>query len=369
MAVLEKCCHDAFAMQMFLHLLYVNPHRARVELETLCCALEENKSNAAKVMLMFCYRELPSHYMSCLLYLSIFAQGHMFRRTDLLRQWVAEGLVSKRTIGVSTLDDQAERIFDSLVIRWFIRPAETSAAGKIKSCTIHHVVHDCITTDVGFVDTSSRPDLSHRLSVNCGVPLQESLSDSDCSSHGILTLLVSLPESAQWKLLKVLDFQGCKGLKKKHLNNICKILLLKYLSLRNTDITELPKQIEKLRCLQTLNIRQTMVRAFATKTVLLPMLKHLLSSQTGSCSNNSDGLQESFATVRLPRSIQRMEKLEVVSHVEVSHYDDLNGIGKLLNLRKLGVILHGKKGLVFYSTRLRSCMVASAPCQSRSTSS
>lgn len=168
MAVLEKCCHDAFAMQMFLHLLYVNPHRARVELETLCCALEENKSNAAKVMLMFCYRELPSHYMSCLLYLSIFAQGHMFRRTDLLRQWVAEGLVSKRTIGVSTLDDQAERIFDSLVIRWFIRPAETSAAGKIKSCTIHHVVHDCITTDVGFVDTSSRPDLSHRLPSTVG---------------------------------------------------------------------------------------------------------------------------------------------------------------------------------------------------------
>uniref|UniRef100_A0A8R7UB43 Disease resistance R13L4/SHOC-2-like LRR domain-containing protein n=1 Tax=Triticum urartu TaxID=4572 RepID=A0A8R7UB43_TRIUA len=80
------------------------------------------------------------------------------------------------------------------------------------------------------------------------------------SGHGILTTIESLSESAQWQFLKVLDLRGCKGLQKKHLNSVCKILLLKYLSLRNTDVVELPKVIEKLQCLQTLDIRQTAVR-------------------------------------------------------------------------------------------------------------
>jgi hypothetical protein len=40
-----------------------------------------------------------------------------------------------------------------------------------------------------------------------------------------------------------------------------------------------------------------------------------------------------------------MKKLEMLSHVEVSNnVDDIVGVGELLRLRKLGVILHTKKG-------------------------
>ncbi|KAM0873930.1 hypothetical protein ACQ4PT_037736 [Festuca glaucescens] len=235
--VLVKCYQDTFAAQLFLRLLYVNPGRSTTELETICRAQEENKNNTAKAMLMFCYSELPSHYKSCLMYLSIFPQGHITMRTDLLRRWTAEGLITKRSAGMGTVDDQAERIFDSLVTRGFICPVETSAAGKIKSFTISHVVHDFIVTDVGFLDTSSRPELAHRLSINSGVAIQEeTFSDSDPPGHGILAIIESLPQSTRWEFLKVLDLQGCKGLKKKHLNNICNILLLKYLSLKNTDV-------------------------------------------------------------------------------------------------------------------------------------
>uniref|UniRef100_A0A453ITM6 NB-ARC domain-containing protein n=1 Tax=Aegilops tauschii subsp. strangulata TaxID=200361 RepID=A0A453ITM6_AEGTS len=347
-----KCYHDTFALQLFLHLLYVNPHRATAELETLCRVLEENRNNTAKMLLMVCYNELPSHHKSCLMYLSIFPQGHIIMRADLLRRWVCEGLITKRSAGTSTLHDQAERIFDSLVTRGFICPGEISSAGKIKSFTLNSIVHDFIVTDVGFVDTSSRPELAHRFSINSGVAIQEeplSESDSDPSGHGILTTIESLTESDQWQFLKVLDLRGCKGLQKKHLNSICKILLLKYLSLRNTDVAELPKDIEKLQCLQTLDIRQTAVRVLATKSVVLPMLKHLLAGKRDSPTPNNDSesdtdrFEESFAAVRLPRSIRRMEKLEVLSHVEVAHSDDLTDVGKLLRLRKLGVILQGKK--------------------------
>jgi hypothetical protein len=130
LAVLVKCYQDIFAAQLFLRLLYVNPHRSTTELETICRALEKNKNNTAKAMLMFCYSELPSHYKSCLMYLSIFPQRHITMRTDLLRRWAAEGLITKRRAVMGTVDDQAERIFDSLVTRGFICPVETSAAGK-----------------------------------------------------------------------------------------------------------------------------------------------------------------------------------------------------------------------------------------------
>ncbi|KAM3315387.1 hypothetical protein ACQJBY_033857 [Aegilops geniculata] len=350
LAVLTKCYHGTLAAHLFLCLLYVNPRRATAELETLCRVLEENRNNTDKTMLMVCYNELPGHHKSCLMYLSIFPQGHIIMRADLLRRWVCEGLITKRSAGTSTLHDQAERIFDSLVTRGFICPGEISSAGKIKSFTLNSIVHDFIVTDVGFVDTSSRPELAHRFSINSGVAIQEeslSESDSDPSGHGILTTIESLAESDQWQFLKVLDLRSCKGLKKNHLNSICKILLLKYLSLRNTDVAELPKDIEKLQCLQTLDIRQTAVRVLATKSVVLPMLKHLLAgkrdSPTPSNDSDTDRFEESFKAVRLPRSIRRMEKLEVLSHVEVAHSDDLTDVGKLLRLRKLGVILQGKK--------------------------
>ena len=75
----------------------------------------------------------------------------------------------------------------------------------------------------------------------------------------------------------MLDLEGCKGLEKHHLKSICKVLLLKYLSLRNTDVTELPKQIKELQCLETLDIRQTKVRMLARKAIVLSLLKHFLA--------------------------------------------------------------------------------------------
>ncbi|KAF8673017.1 hypothetical protein HU200_049090 [Digitaria exilis] len=242
---------------------------------------------------MFCYNEFPIDYESCLLYISIFPKDHIIKRRSLLRRWIAEGLIPERSTAaggkdqVRSLEDQAELIFDALVARGFICPGETSSSGKVKSFTLHHIVQDFITTDVSLVDTCLLSHLTHRVSINNGIALQEG-PDSNGPPDVTQALLESMPRSPQWQLLKVLDLEGCTGLKKRHLKNICKILLLR-----------------------------------------------------------SDRFEESFEAVRLPSSIRGMKKLEVLSHVEVSNdVADIINIGQLMRLRKLGVVLHNTKGVL-----------------------
>jgi hypothetical protein len=185
------------------------------------------------------------------------------------------------------------------------------------------------------VDSSLPPHLARYLSIHNRIGLQKSLSDGD--SKDIAAYLPYLSTSPQWQLLKVLDL-GCKGLnKKKILKSICKILLLKYLSLR----TQLPKQIKDL---QTLDIRQTKVRVFAKKTIVLPLLKHFLAGDKISVSNDARKSEESFSAVDIPLGIHRMNNLEILYHVQVTNSSsELTGIVDLLKLRKLGVALCGTR--------------------------
>ncbi|CAL4990320.1 unnamed protein product [Urochloa decumbens] len=359
--ILKKCGYlDALAPHMFLRHLYASTNCS--ETQMLCRDLDNHISGGIQIMLRFCFKDLPAHYKSCLVYLSIFPEDQIIGRTCLLRRWVAEGLINERNThrfkgngrhGMTTLDDEAELIFDSLIIRGFLYPEETSAAGKIKTFTVPDFVHKFIVGDFSFSDTCLPPDLAYRLSINSTIELHEASCNNDRPFGGILTLLESITGSFQWQLLKVLDLQGCKGLKKKHMKNICKILLLlKFLSLRGTDVVELPKQIEKLQRLETLDIRQTMVQKLPTTFFMLQMLRHLLAGHKEPSDHN---LQ-----VHLPRGIQRMKKLQVLSCVEVSNNDDyLHDLGHLLQLRKLGVILQDEKGLslLFQQIeKLHSCL-------------
>lgn len=352
----EECYPSAFAMKMFLHLLCANPN-----MESIVWSIYSNtvgdshnkrvKKSIAKQALMFCYKELPRKYKSCLLYLVIFPKGQIIRASSLARRWVSEGLIAATSRDdkddskhqASTIHDAAHYL-DVLVTRGFIQPVEISAAGDVKRFTVHNEVREFITMiarDVNFVDSNLTPDLAHHISIYNRIGLQRSHSDVD--GDDILAFLPSLAASFQWQFLKVLDLEGCKGFKKNHLKIICKILLLKYLSLRNTDVTELPKQIKELQCLETLDIRETMIQVLARKAIVLPLLKHFLAGHKASSRNNAKESEESICSVHMPNGIQRMKNIEILSCVKVINSDiELAGIPQLLKLRKLGVALNGE---------------------------
>ncbi|KAF8665968.1 hypothetical protein HU200_054055 [Digitaria exilis] len=317
---------SAFVTKMFLHLLYAKPIMTEDEGQKIMMEISKcvhlNKGIAQKVV-MWCYNELPSKYRSCLLYLATFPQGHVIRTTALARRWAAEGLITTATRShkrAKAADQAAEHYWDELLTRGFITPVEISAEANIKSCTLHHEVHKFIakiSRDVNILETNLPTEWSHRLSIHNRIGRLKTHSEDQ--RKGIVSSLPSLATSPQWKLLKVLDLEGCHGLEKRHLKSICKILLLKYLSLRNTDVTELPKKIKELQGLETLDIRQTMT-----------------------ASNDAGTSEESIATVNMPLCIERMKNLEILSHVQVTKTgSELVGITELLKLRKLGVVLQG----------------------------
>uniref|UniRef100_A0A0D9XUR7 NB-ARC domain-containing protein n=1 Tax=Leersia perrieri TaxID=77586 RepID=A0A0D9XUR7_9ORYZ len=333
----------------------------------------------ARNMTSFCYDDMPYHYKSCFQYLSIFPSKYKMRRTSLIRRWAAQGLVVARDGLAAT--DEAEHCFDQLIDRGLLLPADDTEppSGKVKLCKVDPHVLSFITRlsrddSRAAADSIDLPSaLALRLSIPSGIQFSnkkrrasEGLKKemdhhpatiaTDEQGQGVAVLqqqdstddtmamvkLLGLFPTSESGWIKVLDLEDCLGLKKKHLKNICnKIFQLKYLSLRNTGIDKLPKEINRLQDLETFDIRGTNIKSFPAKSILLQKLAHLFSGvRIDSASSKS------FPAVCIPRAIGSMTNMQILSHVKVSDSEDesaLDDLVRLQQLSKLGVVIHANQ--------------------------
>ncbi|KAE8776325.1 disease resistance protein RPM1-like [Hordeum vulgare] len=343
-------------------------------------------------VMIFCYSKLSRSYKSCLQYLYAFRDETAISRTSLVRRWLAEGRV-ERQAGASkqadaSLEEVAEICFKDLLFRGFLLPADDPATvnTKVKTCKIDNIVWKFLrrmsTTD-NFVDSlpthldyqlrirqyvkrqeehlhGNHPRPRHSRSI-CGrgtMPLGDSAAADPDPMVDMLNFLNSLDQTYR---LNVLDLGGCKGLEKSHLKSICKIISLKYLSLRNTDVSHLPWQINNLVLLETLDIRQTKVQGQDINQIYLRKLKHLLTSFKMKMTTE----EETLCWAGMPSRIGKMEDMEILSRVQIQDgKKELNEVGRLVKLRKLGVVLAGSQSqaqdnmnnLLQAITKLRECL-------------
>ena len=82
-----------------------------------------------------------------------------------------------------------------------------------------------------------------------------------------------LPTLRSFRVLRVLDLQGCDLLQGYSLKYVGKLFHLRYLGLGDTRIAQLPEEIGNIRFLQTLDLMGTSIYSLPSTVV---QLRHLM---------------------------------------------------------------------------------------------
>ncbi|KAM3198567.1 hypothetical protein ACQJBY_073615 [Aegilops geniculata] len=230
-----------------------------------------------------------------LLYTSVFPNDRPIKKNTLIRRWIAEGYVQCRykRSDLEVADDN----FRKLVDRNIIRPIDASNNTKVKTCKTHGVMHEFLLHKsmsdnfIASLHDQNRSKCRHLFIQNpisgstLGLSQHTSpASNSVCGSGSEKLRARSLTifgnagdassELCRCELLRVLDLEECSDLADGHLKDIHKLWHLKYLSLGGT-VSNLPRNIDKLHCLETLDLRKSKIEILPAEVIGLPHLAHL----------------------------------------------------------------------------------------------
>uniref|UniRef100_A0ACD5TTK5 Uncharacterized protein n=1 Tax=Avena sativa TaxID=4498 RepID=A0ACD5TTK5_AVESA len=238
------------------------------------------------------YDYLPHHLKACMMYLSIFPEDYTIDKDRLLYRWIAEGLVAERR-GL-TLFEVAEEYLDELISRNMILVEE-------KTCRVHDMMLEVMVSkslQANFVSIVGRqfgggmPSYSkvRRLSVHDNglerpkkkveqhhrgieaMKLDHVRSLTTFQSEGLTKLLDRLGE---FKLLRVLDLEDCQALQNQHMRDVCRLYLLRFLSLKGTGISLMPPEVGDLEHLETLDMKESRIREVPQTVTRLRKLERL----------------------------------------------------------------------------------------------
>ncbi|KAF7111642.1 hypothetical protein CFC21_111627 [Triticum aestivum] len=281
------------------------------------------------------YNSLPPGLRTCLLYLSMYPQGYVMKKAELVRHWVAEGFFGD-VEGTVTLKI-AECYFDELVSRAMVQAVDTNHIGEVLSCTVHHLVLDFIRSkslDENFVTTVdysesilANTDKVRRLSIQFGgvksAYIPETIVTSKVRSLAYWGFFKCAPPSIMdYGFLRILNLHIWADEDNEifDLIGITKLSLLKYLKIECNITVKLPDRIGMLRYLETLEVD---ARLFAVPSDM-DNLERLLHLRLPS---------ESI----LPQEVARVRSVRSLGYLDLSYCSPLNllDLVRLTNLQDL----------------------------------
>uniref|UniRef100_A0A0D9Z064 Pib variant protein n=1 Tax=Oryza glumipatula TaxID=40148 RepID=A0A0D9Z064_9ORYZ len=379
--ILKKCDGLPLAIVViggFLANRPKTPEEWRKLNENISAELEMNPElGMIRTVLEKSYDGLPYHLKSCFLYLSIFPEDQIISRRRLVHRWAAEGY-STAAHGKSAVEI-ADDYFMELKNRSMILPFQQSARSRksIDSCKVHDLIRDIA------ISKSMEENLVFRMEEGCSSYIHGAIRHLAISSNwkgdkdefkGIVDLsrIRSLSLFGYWepffvsskmRFIRVLDFEGTRGLNYHHLDQIWKLIHLKFLSLRGcVGIDLLPDFLGNLRQLQMLDIRVheeegAMVPSGIRNAVLrdIGMLTGLHKlGVAGINRKNGEAFRlaisnlsklESLSSLKLYgnlktlpewiKELQHLVKLELVGARLLEHDVDMEFLGKLPKLEIL----------------------------------
>ncbi|KDP26975.1 hypothetical protein JCGZ_22195 [Jatropha curcas] len=351
--------------------------------------LRRGKGFGVSEVLALSYHELPYQLKPCFLHLAHFPQDYEIPTKKLIQMWIAEGFISSMhndEMEEEIMEDVAQRYLDELVERCMVQVVERGSTGSIRTCRMHDLMRDlCLSKakQENFVESFSQLHVNdqtiysfpqaivsdarsfgrlRRLAVYSNGVLKKFIpSRYKRNSH--LRSLLYFHEKAchveKWgsiksvfknfKFLRVLDLEGMQGQNGKLPKEIGKLIHLRFFSLRDTDIDELPVTIGNLRYLQTLDLL-TWNSTIAIPNVIWKMqrLRHLYLPE--SCGEDSERWQLAYlcnlqTLVNFPAEKCKIKDLLSLTNLKKLVIDD----PKFGLLFKSGATFNNLKSLSFVS--------------------
>ncbi|XP_062186539.1 disease resistance protein Pik-2-like [Phragmites australis] len=330
--------------------------------DTICKSIGSQMENnpsleGMRQIVVLSYNHLPHHLKGCMMYFSIFPEDYEVDKYRLLCRWIVEGLIlEKRGL---TLMEVAESYLDELVSRNMIElRVDFTYYWKVESCRVHDMLLEVMVSkslESNFVSllggkyATMSYDRIRRLSIQGdddrrhrrveqtkkkmvvrgieGIDVEHVRSLS-MFHHGGQKLLEHLDK---FTLLRVLDLEDCKDVTNDHMIYVCRLYLLRFLSLKGTHISEVTPQIGKLEHLQTLDLRDTIVHGLPETMKKLYKLERVQISH---------GLRGPEFMWRLPLGLKKMKALREVGFALLGNNIEVaQDVGELEQLEEISVYL------------------------------
>ncbi|KDP44870.1 hypothetical protein JCGZ_01370 [Jatropha curcas] len=335
-------------------------------------------------ILALSYDDLPSRLKPCFLYLSQFSEDSEVQKKTLIRMWIAEGFISSPLGGGDdTMEDAAEKYLEDLASRCMVQVSQRDHTGtRIKKIRIHDLMrHMCLskareenflkiaehredTTTKSSSNTLGITTKSRRIAIHPRIHqhdvnkkfrtplvkgdahLRSLFYFAERSRYG-MTRQQAVFLFKNFRLLRVLNLQGVYLYDGYSSKEICNLIHLRYLGLRNTRLgrknsymysmsTSLPASIGNLKSLYTLDLRDNYWLRLADVLFKLDYLRHLLIDR------------DDVGHLRL----DTLRNLETLTWIEAKNVIRRDAVSKLTNLRNLGI---------YFETREEAEVVLQSP--------
>ncbi|KAG6388194.1 hypothetical protein SASPL_153393 [Salvia splendens] len=211
------------------------------------------------------YQYLSPELKSCFLCLGFFEPGATISARKLVDLWVSEGIIPEEA--GKTRDETATAFLEELADRSLVEIKDISFDDRIKSCVVQDLIRDMSVRiaedEIRFErESSDKSDRCHRV-LDCS---QGRFNGSIYGNKQIRSLVVRRGAqpylfagafSSYWmsfQLLRILDFEGCVEMKQLP-TPIGVLFGLRYLSVRDTGISEIPRWLPRLVNLEILDMR------------------------------------------------------------------------------------------------------------------
>ncbi|XP_015698835.1 disease resistance protein RGA5-like [Oryza brachyantha] len=282
------------------------------------------------------YNNLPHHLKTCLLYVSMYPEDYIIKKNDLVRQWIAEGFVSK--ISGLDVDDVAGSYFNELINRSIIQPIYIDYNDEVLSCRIHDTMLEIIrskSSEENFLSViddrnTVAPGLHkirrvsfHYIGEEDGV-ISASNSRSLSQVRSVAFFNNSFrPSSLELKYVRVLLLEFPRRWRgtRVDLTGICGLSLLRYLKISHDVKLVLPGQLGGMWHLETIELHTSEELSIPSDIVTLPHLSQLFIPVNTVLPNGIGNL----------KSLRNLEWFDLTKN----SMSNIECLGELTNIRDL----------------------------------